>query len=127
MVKRKTPLPSPRKILSAVSKKLSPTTDHFYGQEENVSYLLDMFTRTVDKGESNSLLVLGPRGVGKSALVTHVLRSVQDHRVLIVNLGVLFQLLLTIVTLINLREDPEISQVTVRWRSTSNKLRQLVV
>ena len=75
MVKRKTPLPSPRKILSAVSKKLSPTSDHFYGQEENVSYLLDMFTRTVDKGESNSLLVLGPRGVGKSALVTHVLRS----------------------------------------------------
>ena len=76
MVKRKTPLPSPRKILNAVSKKLSPTTDHFYGQEENVSYLLDMFTRTVDKGESNSLLVLGPRGVGKSALVTHVLRLV---------------------------------------------------
>ena len=70
--------------VNAVSKKLSPTTDHFYGQEENVSYLLDMFTRTVDKGESNSLLVLGPRGVGKSALVTHVLRSVQDHHVTIV-------------------------------------------
>ena len=81
MVKRKTPLPSPRKILNAVSKKLSPTTHHFYGQEENVSYLQDMFTRTVDKGESNSLLVLGPRGVGKSALVTHVLRSVKDHHV----------------------------------------------
>ena len=81
MVKRKTPLPSPKKILNAVSKKLSPTTQHFYGQEENVSYLLDMFTRTVDKGESNSLLVLGPRGVGKSALVTHVLRSVEDHHV----------------------------------------------
>ena len=63
-----------------MSKKLSPTTHLFYGQEENVSYLQDMFTRTVDKGEgeSNSLLVLGPRGVGKSSLVTHVLRSVED-------------------------------------------------
>ena len=74
MTKRKTPLPSPRKILNELSKNLSPNTDKFYGQEENVSYLLDMFTRTVYKGESNSLLVLGPRGVGKSALVTHVLR-----------------------------------------------------
>ena len=40
--------------------------------------MLDMFTRTVDKGE---------RGVGKSALVTHALRSVQNHHVLIVKLS----------------------------------------
>ena len=79
--------------MSEVSKKLSPTTVHFYGQEKNVSYLLDMLTRTVDKGESNSLLVLGPRGVGKSALVTHVLRSV--HHVIIVKLVVIYQLLLS--------------------------------
>ena len=78
--------------MSEVSKKLSPTTVHFYGQEKNVSYLLDMLTRTVDKGESNSLLVLGPWGVGKSALVTHV-RSV--HHVIIVKLVVIYQLLLS--------------------------------
>jgi len=40
-----------------------------------VKYLLEMLTRTVDKGESNSLLVLGPRGVGKTALVNHVLEE----------------------------------------------------
>ena len=73
--------------MSEVSKKLSPTTVHFYGQEKNVSYLLDMLTRTVD------LLVLGPWGVGKSALVTHVLRSV--HHVIIVKLVVIYQLLLS--------------------------------
>ena len=60
--------------MSAVSKKLSPLSQAYIGQEESVTYLLEMVTRTVEKGESNSLLVLGPRGVGKSALVNHVLK-----------------------------------------------------
>ena len=74
MTKRKSPSLSPRKLLSAVSKKLSPLSQDYIGQEESVTYLLEMVTRTVEKGESNSLLVLGPRGVGKSALVNHVLK-----------------------------------------------------
>ena len=74
MTKRKSPNLSPRKLLSAISKKLSPLSQDYIGQEESVTYLLEMVTRTVEKGESNSLLVLGPRGVGKSALVNHVLK-----------------------------------------------------
>ena len=83
MTKRKSPSLSPRKLLSAVSKKLSPLSQAYIGQEESVTYLLEMVTRTVEKGESNSLLVLGPRGVGKSALVNHVLK-VLVTRILII-------------------------------------------
>ena len=60
--------------MSSISMKLSPLSQAYIGQEESVTYLLEMVTRTVEKGESNSLLVLGPRGVGKSALVNHVLK-----------------------------------------------------
>jgi len=76
MVKRKTPLPSPRTVFSALSSRLAGSrSSYFTGREDSVKYLLDMLYRTVDKGESNSLLVLGPRGVGKSALVKHVLEE----------------------------------------------------
>ena len=76
MTKRKVPEPSPNELLAALSRKLLDVNlvdNQIFGQEKNVDYLLEMFNRTVEKGESNSLLVLGPRGVGKSALVTHVL------------------------------------------------------
>ena len=68
--------------MSAISKKLSPLSQDYIGQEESVTYLLEMVTRTVEKGESNSLLVLGPRGVGKSALVNHVLKVLVTHIVI---------------------------------------------
>lgn len=76
MVKRKAdPGASPRSLLPALASRLaSRNTTFFCGQEENTAYLLEMLERTVDKGESNSLLVLGPRGVGKSSLVREVLR-----------------------------------------------------
>ena len=56
-----------------LSKSLAgDLSDYLFGQEENVQYLLDMVERTVKKGESNSLLVLGPHGVGKTAVVRKV-------------------------------------------------------
>jgi len=61
-------------IFAELSARLiGNNSDFFVGSEENVTFLLDLVNRTVEKGESNSLLVLGPRGVGKSALVRHVL------------------------------------------------------
>jgi len=79
MVKRKTPLPSPRAIFASLSPRLAGNLSSFFvGQEDNVKYLLEMLNRTVDKGESNSLLVLGPRGVGKTALVNHVLEEASN-------------------------------------------------
>ena len=76
MTKRKVPDPSPSELLTALSQKLlnvTPEKNKIFGQEKNVEYLLEMFNRTVEKGESNSLLVLGPRGVGKTALVNQAL------------------------------------------------------
>lgn len=77
MVKRKADERlSPRDLLPLLADRLAnANTTFFCRQEENVAYLLEMLTRTVDKGESNSLLVLGPRGVGKSSLVREVLRQ----------------------------------------------------
>ena len=81
MVKRKVPEPSSREILTTLTKRLSGSLcNEFLGQQENVDYLLDMFNRTVDKGESNSLLVLGPRGVGKTRLVDHVLETAMTKK-----------------------------------------------
>jgi origin recognition complex subunit 4 len=75
MVKRKVDSSLPaRDLLPALAARLAGSkSTSFCGQEENLAYLLEMLQRTVDKGESNSLLVLGPRGVGKSALVQEVL------------------------------------------------------
>ena len=68
MVKRKLEI-DVETAFSHLSKRLAgPRDNYFVGQEENLSFLLDLVTRTVDKGESNSILILGPHGVGKTAL-----------------------------------------------------------
>ena len=68
MVKRKLEI-DVENIFSQLSRRLArPRDDYFVGQEENLSFLLDLVTRTVDKGEGNSIIVLGPHGVGKTAL-----------------------------------------------------------
>ena len=68
MVKRKTEI-EVSKILPELSERLSGAKSNvFVGEEEKVSFLLDLVNKTVEKGESNSVLVLGPHGVGKSAL-----------------------------------------------------------
>jgi len=76
MVKRKAEgLPALALVPALVARLGTGRSSFFVGQEENAAYLLDMLRRTVDKGESNSLLVLGPRGVGKTALVRETLRQ----------------------------------------------------
>jgi len=76
MVKRKVDLELGASVYSALSSRLLGNSTSFYhGNEKNVEFLLDLVTRTVDKGESNSLLVLGPHGVGKTALVQKVLKE----------------------------------------------------
>jgi len=78
MVKRKAAAVSSlssKELVSLLATRLAGSLGkQMIGQEEKVSYLLEMLQRTVEKGESNSLLVLGPRGAGKTAIVNHVLR-----------------------------------------------------
>ena len=69
MVKRKVELNISQSVYSTLSNRLLGSGDDFFhGNEKNVEFLLDLVTRTVEKGESNSLLILGPHGVGKTAL-----------------------------------------------------------
>ena len=74
MVKRKCEGLDLDLVVSHLSRNLAGSlSDTFIRQEDNVSFLLDLIKRTADKGESNSLLVLGPHGVGKTALVRHTI------------------------------------------------------
>lgn len=68
-------------IFSALSGRLCGARDSFFvGEEENVAFLLDLVNRTANDGESNSLLVLGPHGAGKSALVRKVLLEAAKNK-----------------------------------------------
>lgn len=75
MVKRRCEGPDLGKLVAQrLSKQLAGgLSSTCLGQEDNVAFLLDLVRRTVEKGESNSLLVLGPHGVGKTALVRRAL------------------------------------------------------
>ena len=76
MVKRKVEEDSAglAKAVGLLSRRLAGSLfDTFIGQDENLTFLRDLLRRTADKGESNSLLVLGPHGVGKTALVRQAL------------------------------------------------------
>ncbi|NXV02843.1 ORC4 protein, partial [Cettia cetti] len=42
------------------------------------SHLLELLKRTTVHGESNSALIIGPRGSGKSALLNHVLKKLRE-------------------------------------------------
>lgn len=81
-----------------ILEKLHPSSDGelFHGYQQNYRDLYDLVKQTVEKGESNSLLLLGPRGVGKSLLLRKVLADVgRDESFvkngLIVNLSGLLQ------------------------------------
>jgi len=80
MVKRKAG-PDIEVIFAKLSKRfLGQGTDFYVGEEENVQFLLDLVKKTVNEGESNSLLVLGPHGAGKSALVGQVLNEASKSK-----------------------------------------------
>ena len=69
MVKRRAANLDVANLFRDLSRRLGgELEDECYGQEENVGFLLDLVKRTVEKGESNSLLILGKHGSGKTAL-----------------------------------------------------------
>jgi len=50
-----------------------------YGYEQQFQTIYDLITKTVKGGGSNSVLLLGPRGVGKSLLVNLVLQKAREE------------------------------------------------
>uniref|UniRef100_A0A8D0GB57 Orc1-like AAA ATPase domain-containing protein n=1 Tax=Sphenodon punctatus TaxID=8508 RepID=A0A8D0GB57_SPHPU len=49
-----------------------------FGLELQYEHLLELLKRTTMRGESNSVLIIGPRGSGKTTLVNHVLKELME-------------------------------------------------
>ncbi|XP_034242754.1 origin recognition complex subunit 4 [Thrips palmi] len=65
-----------RKIVK--SQILDPASNPFRGSPKEFSDVLYLFRRAIENGESNSALLIGPRGSGKSTLVETAIKSLQD-------------------------------------------------
>ncbi|XP_054685838.1 origin recognition complex subunit 4 isoform X4 [Grus americana] len=55
-------------------------TGKLFGIEHQYRHLLELLKRTTIHGESNSALIIGPRGSGKTALLNHVLKEITEMR-----------------------------------------------
>ncbi|XP_060520688.1 origin recognition complex subunit 4 [Cylas formicarius] len=53
-------------------------TSNFSGSETVRNQLYDLLQRTIEHGESNSMLLLGPRGIGKTRLVNDLIRELES-------------------------------------------------
>ncbi|OPJ79697.1 origin recognition complex subunit 4 isoform X2 [Patagioenas fasciata] len=56
----------------------SYATGKLFGTEQQYRHLLELLKRTTVHGESNSALIIGPRGSGKTALLNHVLKELKE-------------------------------------------------
>ncbi|XP_029872915.1 origin recognition complex subunit 4 isoform X2 [Aquila chrysaetos chrysaetos] len=55
-------------------------TGKLFGIEHQYRHLLELLKRTIVHGESNSALIIGPRGSGKTALLNHVLKELTEMK-----------------------------------------------
>ncbi|NXX84450.1 ORC4 protein, partial [Urocolius indicus] len=55
-------------------------TGKLFGMERQYKHLLELLKRTTVHGESNSALIIGPRGSGKTALLNHVLKELTEMK-----------------------------------------------
>ncbi|XP_009914303.1 origin recognition complex subunit 4 isoform X1 [Haliaeetus albicilla] len=55
-------------------------TGKLFGIEHQYRHLLELLKRTTVHGESNSALIIGPRGSGKTALLNHVLKELTEMK-----------------------------------------------
>ena len=63
-----------REAINALIEYIQENTD-LYGFREQFEELYELVDQTVSTGGSDSVLVLGPRGVGKKVLVNQVLNK----------------------------------------------------
>ncbi|NXP04487.1 ORC4 protein, partial [Thinocorus orbignyianus] len=55
-------------------------TGKLFGIERQYRHLLELLKRTTAHGESNSALIIGPRGSGKTALLNRVLKELKEMK-----------------------------------------------
>ncbi|KAK3821179.1 MAG: origin recognition complex subunit 4 C-terminus-domain-containing protein [Benniella sp.] len=64
-------------ILARLAERTLPPT--LVGLEEQYKKVVDLMRRTIEMGESNSCLILGPRGTGKTMLVRQALQEIEQE------------------------------------------------
>ncbi|KFP89564.1 Origin recognition complex subunit 4 [Apaloderma vittatum] len=55
-------------------------TGRLFGVDSQYRHLMELLKRTVIHGESNSALIIGPRGSGKTALLNRVLKELKEMK-----------------------------------------------
>ncbi|KND01136.1 uncharacterized protein SPPG_04227 [Spizellomyces punctatus DAOM BR117] len=65
-----------KRILGRINERHGPT--HLIGLQEQYNKLYGLLERTVRESESNSVLLVGNRGTGKTVVVNKVLKELQD-------------------------------------------------
>ncbi|NWI96188.1 ORC4 protein, partial [Pitta sordida] len=58
----------------------SSAPDKLFGLEQQYRYLLELLKRTTLQGESNSALLIGPRGSGKSTVLNRALKNLKETK-----------------------------------------------
>ncbi|CAH0551731.1 unnamed protein product [Brassicogethes aeneus] len=72
-----TPSSDVQKIRCYLKNQLINNTQ-FIGHDREKKQIFDLLKRTITHGESNSALLIGPRGAGKTTLVNNVLQELKD-------------------------------------------------
>ncbi|XP_045415453.1 origin recognition complex subunit 4 isoform X2 [Lemur catta] len=52
--------------------------NNLYGVQVQYKHLIELLKRTAINGESNSVLIIGPRGSGKTTLINHALKELME-------------------------------------------------
>ncbi|KAM9755643.1 origin recognition complex subunit 4-like [Dama dama] len=52
--------------------------DNLFGVQVQYKHLIELLKRTTIHGESNSVLIIGPRGSGKTMLINHALKELME-------------------------------------------------
>uniref|UniRef100_A0A8C2QCJ8 Origin recognition complex, subunit 4 n=1 Tax=Cricetulus griseus TaxID=10029 RepID=A0A8C2QCJ8_CRIGR len=53
---------------------------NLFGVQVQYKHLIELLKRTAINGESNSVLIVGPRGSGKTMLINHALKELMEIR-----------------------------------------------
>ncbi|KAJ9598651.1 hypothetical protein L9F63_010666 [Diploptera punctata] len=67
-------------VIRKIIKKTLLESNSFRGHEKEKGHVLELIRRTVNMGESNSVLIIGPRGCGKTTLLYSALTEIRKEK-----------------------------------------------
>ncbi|KAH8283539.1 hypothetical protein KR018_005225 [Drosophila ironensis] len=72
-------------LVRFVKGRLGRDATHLYGYEAERANVRQLLQRTAETGESNSMLLIGPRGCGKTTLINAVLMDLVENAAVVEN------------------------------------------